>query len=179
MSIQKIVLLGAECTGKSTLAMALAHHFQTRFVPEYMRTYLQNKPAQYICQYDDLVPIACGQIHSENMAYTQAVRYLFCDTSLILLKVYSEYYFGACPDFITQTIPKLHYDYILLTDNIGISWQPDEQRDLPHGHNIIRQNIIKQLEYYQLPYHTVSGTTQQRLQQVQHILSNSTQNTLM
>lgn len=164
ITLQKILIIGAECTGKSTLSQALAKNFNTQYVPEYMRTYLDNKPADYVCQYDDLTPIAQGQMMEENRLLSSANRYLFCDTSLILLKVYSEFYFNQCPIFILENIPKLSYDKILLTDNIGIQWVADGQRDLPNGHDMIYDKIVENLKFYGLEYIKMSGNLDDRIQ---------------
>lgn len=164
ITLQKILIIGAECTGKSTLSQALAKNFNTQYVPEYMRTYLDNKPADYVCQYDDLTPIAQGQMMEENRLLSSANRYLFCDTSLILLKVYSEFYFNQCPIFILENIPKLSYDKILLTDNIGIQWVADGQRDLPNGHDMIYEKIVENLKFYGLEYIKMSGNLDDRIQ---------------
>lgn len=169
--IQKILLIGAECTGKSTLANALAQKFNTHFVPEYMRIFLDNKPKGYVCQYDDLTPIAQGQKQLENELLKTANRFLFCDTSLLLLKVYSEYYFNQCPDFILNTIPTLNYDKILLTDNIGIKWVADGQRDLPNGHDFIYHKIIETLNFYGLDYYKISGNLDNRINCVCQLLN--------
>lgn len=173
MTVQKILLIGAECTGKSTLAHALAKHFNTHFVPEYMRIFLDNKPKGYLCQYDDLTTIAQEQIQLENELSKTANRFLFCDTSLLLLKVYSDHYFNQCPDFILNTIPTLKYDKILLTNNIGIKWVADGQRDLPNGHDMIYQRIIETFNLYGLDYHKISGDLNSRIQTVCHILKSN------
>ena len=58
----KIVLFGPESTGKTTLAKQLAKHYNTVWVPEYAREYLQKKwdDTKEICTLDDLIPIAVG-----------------------------------------------------------------------------------------------------------------------
>ncbi len=65
--IQKIVVLGPESTGKSTLCAALAAHYQTIWTPEYARQYLSEHGTMYT--YDDLLTIAKGQIKNEDEAY--------------------------------------------------------------------------------------------------------------
>ena len=96
-SVFNVAILGAESTGKTTLCRDLAAHFGSPWVPEYMRTYLQVKwdNEQLTCTWDDLLPIAQGQIDLENKLAKQAAqlpddnRYLFCDTSLFELMVYA------------------------------------------------------------------------------------------
>ncbi|MDO4223868.1 MAG: ATP-binding protein, partial [Acinetobacter sp.] len=90
-NIFKVLLLGAESTGKTTLCQDLAQHFHTEWVAEYMRTYLQKKWDEHrqSCEWDDLLPIAIGQVQAENQATLQAKQFLFCDTGLFELMVYS------------------------------------------------------------------------------------------
>lgn len=170
--VKKILILGAECTGKSTLTKDLAEYFNTVYVPEFMRIYLDKKPTGYICQYDDLIPIAKGQIDGENQRLLTANQLLFCDTSLILLQVYSEFYFNHCPDIIIKSVANLHYDLILVTDNVGVTWVADGQRDLPNGHDEILARIIKVLKNNGLIYYHISGNRQQRLNSVINLLKN-------
>ena len=63
-SCLKIVLFGPECTGKTTLAKSLASHYNTQWVPEFAREYLQKKwnKHQKICQIEDLPVIVSGQL---------------------------------------------------------------------------------------------------------------------
>ena len=88
----KVVLFGPESTGKTTLARELANHYQTTWVPEYAREYLQEKwnKEQKTCEPHDLIPIAEGQIRLENDLTEKANKLLICDTDLLETKVYSE-----------------------------------------------------------------------------------------
>lgn len=164
-----VLILGAECTGKSTLAQALADYYQTSFVPEYMRTYLSKRPIEHRCTWDDLTPIAIGQLQSEIQAIKNANRYCFIDTSFLLLDIYSRYYFGDSPTCIKEQLNR-HYDIILLTDELGIEWVADGLRDLPNGRGQMRQKIIEQLNRHQLSYYVISGDLKTRMLQVHQIL---------
>ena len=64
----RIVIYGPESTGKSTLSRKLAQHYNTTFVEEFARDFLQNKfdRTQEICSFEDLLPIARGQRAAEN-----------------------------------------------------------------------------------------------------------------
>lgn len=169
-SIKKVLILGAECTGKSTLAKDLATHFHTRYVPEYMRTYLENKPKNYVCQYEDLLPIALGQLQSECDNLQKSNQYLFCDTSTFEIMAYALWYFNKCPKEIIAMIDNNPYDLILLTDESGIDWQADDMRDLPHGRTQMREHFITLLEEFHLPFHPISGNRTQRIHQVHYLL---------
>lgn len=168
--VKKVLILGAECTGKSTLASDLANEFHTSFVKEYMRTYLEQKPQGYICQYDDLLPIAIGQIDSENKQLAHANDYLFCDAGLLQLMVYADFYYHDCPEQIVYHALHYRYDVVLLTDNRGVAWVADGMRDLPNGHDVIYQKLKSVLNQYDIKFHTITEDRVQRIAQVKKIL---------
>lgn len=172
--LQKIAIIGAECTGKTTLAKALAKRFDTLWVGEYMRLYFNKKGVGFRSCLDDIMPIAYGQIHSEYEAFCHAKRFLFCDTTLILLAVYSEYYFNQVPDelhkLIIEQIQSNHYTHTLLTDDKGVAWSFDGQRDLPFGRAMIRQKIVDKLTKYGVDFIPVSGSLKDRVAFVHQLL---------
>lgn len=172
--VKKVLILGAECTGKSTLTQDLGTYFHAPIVNEFMRTYLAKKPRDYACQWEDLLPIAIGQIIGENQTISQAERqqspYIFCDTGLFEIMVYSHWYFDACPSEIKQHANHYRYDLVLLTDNIGVEWVADGMRDLPHGHNKMRQNFVNFLNAFDMGFIAISGNRQQRVQTVVDLL---------
>ena len=64
----KVVIFGPESTGKTTLSRKLARYYNSVWVPEYAREYLQDKwnNERKTCEPEDLVPIAIGQMKLEN-----------------------------------------------------------------------------------------------------------------
>src|SRR5215208_6749056 len=104
--IKKIVVLGPESTGKSTLCMELAKHYQTSWVPEYARTYLNENGMNY--SYQDLLTISKGQVAleekylnelkrkpvSENAPLPKHTSLLFVDTNMYVMKLWCEFVFG-------------------------------------------------------------------------------------
>src|SRR5947208_3190923 len=70
-TIKKIVVIGPESTGKSTLCKQLAGHFSTLWCPEYAREYLLIHGKHYT--YNDLLTIAKGQLQLED-GYVNKVR---------------------------------------------------------------------------------------------------------
>lgn len=163
-NILKVALIGAECTGKTTLCQALAQQFNTVWVAEYMRNYLQEKwdTQQQTCTWDDLLPIAQGQIDDENFKTTQANGILFCDTTLFELMVYSYLYYGQCPTEIEYGAIHHHYDLIFFTD-IDVPWQADDLRDKPNERQEVFDFFKLYLERYQKPYIILSGNHASRL----------------
>lgn len=177
-SVIKVAILGAESTGKTTLSHDLATHFDSFWVPEYMRTYLQAKwnDKQLTCTWDDLLPIAQGQTMLENKMAKQVAqlpeknRYLFCDTSLFELMVYSNWYYGNCPEALTKAALAHHYDLILLTE-VDIPWVADDLRDSPHQREEISEFFESQLTHHQKPFCRIGGDRDERVQQVVEWLS--------
>lgn len=172
----KIVLYGPESTGKSTLAKSLADHFNTCWVPEFMRGYLQKKwdtKKEKIVK-DDLIPIAEGQLRMENEAAKKANKMLLCDTNLLELKVYSEYYYnGFCPEPILKSIEESHYDLYLLT-HIDLPWVADDLRDNPDDRLGIFRIFENELIGRDLQYKILSGSMDERMNQAISHIENAT-----
>ena len=177
-SVITVAILGAESTGKTTLCRDLAAHFGSPWVPEYMRTYLQAKwdTEQLTCTWDDLLPIAQGQIELENKLAKQATQtsdnshYLFCDTSLFELMVYANLYYGDCPEALTKAALSHHYNMILLTD-VDIPWVADDLRDSPHEREAISAFFETMLNRYQIPFKKVGGNRLERVRYVEQIFN--------
>ncbi len=168
----KIVLFGPESTGKTTLARQLAKHYQTVFVPEYMREYLQEKWNEHkeVCTYDDLIPITKGQIRLENEYLKKANKILFCDTNPLELKVYSEvYYEGKVPDILNKISVENVYDLYLLT-YIDTPWIADDLRDKPNQREEMFLRFKESLDTYGLPYIVLKGDKTSRLKEAIKII---------
>ena len=132
--IIKIVLFGPESTGKTTLSKQLAEHYNTGWVPEYAREYLQKKwnKERKTCEPTDLLPIAAGQMKLENALTKKVTDVLICDTDLLETKVYSEaYYLGECDPILEKHALKNTYNLYLLT-YIDTPWEMDDLRDKPN-----------------------------------------------
>ena len=115
----KIVLFGPESSGKTTLSKELANHYKTHWVKEYARDYLQKKwnVEKKVCELEDLIPIAIGQIKLENKLSKISKQLLICDTDLLETKVYSEtYYDGYCDPHLEKYALKNTYDLYILTN---------------------------------------------------------------
>ncbi len=168
----KIVLFGPESTGKTTLARQLAKHYQTVFVPEYMREYLQEKWNEHkeVCTYDDLIPITKGQIRLENEYLKKANKILFYDTNPLELKVYSEvYYEGKVPDILNKISVENVYDLYLLT-YIDTPWIADDLRDKPNQREAMFLRFKESLDTYGLPYIVLEGDKTSRLKEAIKII---------
>ena len=163
--IIKVVLFGPESTGKTTLSRQLAQHYKTVWTPEYARKYLQEKwnAERKICEPSDILPIAIGQIKSENELAKNANRVLICDTDLLETKVYSEVYFDGTVDPMLDVYAlKNQYDLYLLT-YIDTPWEKDDLRDKPAEREEMFNVFEAALITYNRPYILLKGDEKSRL----------------
>jgi nicotinamide riboside kinase len=170
--IIKIALFGPESTGKTTLATQLAEHFKTAWVPEFARDYLQEKWAKTsrICDVDDMMPIAYGQMKLENDSLSIANKFLFCDTNLLVTKVFSEAYYNFCDPLLDKAARKHEYDLFFLTD-IDVPWEKDDLRDKPEGRQSVFAVFKQTLIANNKPFITLSGDKDLRLKKAIQIVN--------
>tara|TARA_R110002049_G_scaffold37208_2_gene117552 strand:- start:5939 stop:6517 length:579 start_codon:yes stop_codon:yes gene_type:complete len=168
----KVVLFGPESTGKTTLSMQLAKHYDSVFVPEFAREYLQNKwnNERKICEPKDILPIAEGQIKLENALAKKANDVLICDTDLLETKIYSEaYYLGTCDPILKKYALENTYDLYFLT-YIDTPWEPDDLRDKPNERETMFEVFEAELIKQKRPYVLLKGNKKQRFEMaVKHI----------
>jgi NadR type nicotinamide-nucleotide adenylyltransferase len=173
MPLKKIVVIGPESTGKSTLCGALSAHYRTDWVREYAREYLSAHGMGYT--YETLTEIARGQLALEDAAAERmepasarasAARdgILFIDTDLYVIKVWSEYVFGRCETWVLEEIARRKYDAYLLC-NTDLPWADDPLREYPDPgirerlYHIYRDLLINQ----SVPWAVVGGAADERL----------------
>ena len=168
----KIALFGPESTGKTTLSEQLARYYNTIWVPEYAREYLQKKwnDERKTCEPKDLLPIAEGQMRLENTLAKKATKILICDTDLLETKVYSEaYYVGHCDPILEKYALQNTYDLYFLT-YIDIEWEQDDLRDKPKEREHMFAYFKDTLEKYNRNFVILKGDKKARLRTaVEHI----------
>ncbi|MBX3240238.1 MAG: AAA family ATPase [Chitinophagaceae bacterium] len=130
--LKKVVIIGPESTGKSTLSRQLANHYGASWCPEYAREYLLQHGTDYT--FENLLTIAHGQLALEEKYTRDSLssrhRVLFIDTDMYVMKVWCEFVFGKCHHWILDQIVSRKYDLYLLC-NIDIPWVKDELREYP------------------------------------------------
>ena len=162
--MKKVVIIGPESTGKSTLSEQLASHYKTTWCPEFAREYLKENGTDY--SFDDLLNIARGQITLEDNLLTKAKNnFYFIDTDMYVMKVWCEFVFDKCHRWILDQIVERKYDLYLLC-NTDLPWVKDELREYPDLES--RQklyNIYKDIMINQpVPWVDISGSYGQRFE---------------
>jgi NadR type nicotinamide-nucleotide adenylyltransferase len=172
--IKKIVAIGPESTGKSSLCKELAVHYNSVYAKEYAREYLLSHGTQY--SFDNLLDIAKGQIQLEenaisaienlspNNLYHKPLN-LFLDTDMYVMKVWCEFVFDQCHHWILNNIASRKYDLYLLC-NTDMPWVKDELREYPDL--ATREKLYRHykdiLVNQQVPWIDISGNYEERLQ---------------
>ncbi|MDR4988678.1 MAG: ATP-binding protein [Bacteroidales bacterium] len=163
-SLRKVAVTGPESTGKSALCKGLAEHFNTRFVPEFAREYLDKLDRPYV--EEDIVSIARGQLaHEYRLAEAMKKTgepLLFCDTELIVTKIWSLHKYHRCDPWILEKIKANPYDLYLLCD-VDLAWEPDPLREHPDLRNYFFNWYRQELSDYGFPFVIVRGVQQERL----------------
>lgn len=172
--LKKVVIIGPEGTGKSTLCEQLAQHYETMWCPEFAREYLLTNGTNY--DYDDLLTIAKGQLAMED-EYTAILERnslpllesgghlpLFIDTDMYVMKVWCELAFNNCHRFILEQIGERKYDLYLLCDT-DLPWVQDELREYPDIHTRKKHyHIYKDILVNQpVPWVDIRGKDEERL----------------
>lgn len=159
MDIKKIVILGPECTGKSELSEFLAGEFQTVWVEEYARQFLDTLGRPY--GVEDLKTIAEGQLALEDARLARANRLLVCDTNLYVIKIWSEFKYGYCDPKILKEIKNRKYDLYLLT-YVDVPWLYDPLREHPEQREELFELYHVEMRKQDVPFQIIKGSREER-----------------
>lgn len=166
--LKKIVIIGPESTGKSTLAKSLAEHFGCYWVEEFARAYLLENGPGY--DYEDLNRIRKGQLELEDYWTAKSVsenrKFLFIDTDLQVIRVWSEFVFNRCENSVLNEIVKRGYDFYFLC-NTDLPWVKDELREYPDEKTRMRlfHHYKDCLINQHIPWEEIRGQEEKRLMQ--------------
>ena len=152
--MKKIVILGPESVGKSTMVKRLAEHLNCGYIEEFGRTYTELTGTDGL-QIFDFEAIA--HWHNRHIENANVDKYLIVDTEAITTKIFAEMYLGKCESkYIDDIISKQHFDLYLVL-NVDVPWVDDGTRDFPEGREEHLNNIITKLAYRGINYVLISG----------------------
>ena len=157
--VKKVAVIGPECTGKSELSQFLASYFNTVWVPEFARDYIDGLSRPY--QENDLALIARGQLDLEDECAAIANKVLICDTNLYVIKIWSEFKFGKTDPEILKQIQIRKYDLYLLT-YIDLPWIADGQREHPAQQKELYNMYHREMQGQYVPFKEIRGSRPER-----------------
>jgi NadR type nicotinamide-nucleotide adenylyltransferase len=161
---KRVALVGAESTGKTTLAQVLADHYGTAWVGEYGREYSQNAGHHvgkgYIWREEEFAEIARVQYEREEEAARRARRVLICDTDVLATEIWQERYLGTHTPF-----PYRRADLYLVTDPEGFPFVADAIRDSEHLRDWMTRRFVEVLHEEGLRFEMLRGPADERLRQ--------------
>ena len=162
-NMKKIVIIGPESTGKSSLAQSLAAHFNGQWVREFARDYLTEHGTDYT--FEDLLTIAQGQLALEDAARLLPTPYLFLDTDMHVMHVWSTFVFGKEHELIERERATRQYDMYLLACP-DLPWTRDHLREYPDQETREKLYRIYKtiLEQQKTPWAEVRGVGDARVQ---------------
>ncbi len=163
--MKRFIFTGPESTGKSTLAIQLAHHFSANYQAEYAREFLMQRNGVY--EFEDLDCIAAVQEKRWSQAENATIQ--LCDTDYLVLKIWSEYKFGKVSPFIAQGFANqqcAHY-FLCYPD---IPWEPDPLRVNEHERHQLFQMYLAELEATNCSFTIIKGTFEERVEQCVSII---------
>jgi NadR type nicotinamide-nucleotide adenylyltransferase len=166
--VNRIAILGAESSGKSLLAQALANHFSTVWVPEYLREFVDEQGR--VPRQEEQIHIARTQLQREDDLAKVANIWLFCDTSPLMTALYSRHYFDDV-DPALSALELAHAYQFTLVAAPDFPWTPDGlQRESPMVRQRVHEELLDVLDEREIPFLLVEGSLTERVRQVQFTL---------
>lgn len=167
--ILKIAIVGPESTGKSTLTQELARFYNEPWVPEIARDYISNLNRPYTL--NDITQLAGLQLQAEQEKIKSAKKYLFCDTTLLVNKIWASFVFQQIPDKIIELYQPQNYALHLLCD-IDLPWEDDPLREHPLHRKELLEYYLNELKESHAHYFLIHGLEAQRTKNAIEIISN-------
>ena len=163
---RRLVLTGAESTGKSMLAERLARHFGAPLVPEYAREYAGRMG---ILTVEDVEPIARGQQAAEEAMPARGHSLVVFDTDLLSTAVYARHYYGWCPEWLERTVRHRSGLYLLL--DIDVPFIPDPTRGPAERRAELHQRFERALEAAGVAWTVIRGDWEERFERAVRAVS--------
>lgn len=163
--MKKFAITGPESSGKTTLSIELANQFNSIHVPEFAREFLTNTNGIY--SESDLDTMAQAQVESWNLQTDTEI--VFCDTDMLVFKVWSEYKFGRISPYILEALELQNFDHYFLC-RPDIPWEEDPLREHPEARNELFEIYLKEIKKRNYPYTIIEGELENRIRICEEII---------
>ena len=161
---RRVVVIGAESTGTTTLAQDLADRCETEWVPEYGREFTKQHGIAHTWASEDFLHIARRQADLEDEVARQSNRLLICDTDVLATSVWHERYMGSVSVPVMELARSRRPDVYLLTSD-DIPFVQDGLRDGEHVRGRMTTRFREELDKCDVPWCELVGARQQRQSQ--------------
>lgn len=160
----RIAITGPESSGKTAIAKLLAEKMNGIFIPEFAREYLQNKSHYF---QNDLDDIARGQMKQWQIEGDL----LIADTELTVIKIWSEFKYNNCSEFILDSYENQAFDHYFLCKP-DIPWEPDPLRENENEREELFELYLAELKQMKRPFTILSENLENRLALCDAVISN-------
>ena len=160
--VKRICLLGAESTGKTTLAAALARAYGTAWNPEYGRPYTEiGRPRDAPWTSAEFTHIARMQCWYEDCLAAGARELLFCDTDAFTTAVFHEVYLGE-PTHAFDDLLERRYDLFVVC-GLDVPWRHDGIREFEEKRRWMHDRYLERSRASGSPWVLVHGSQEERI----------------
>lgn len=163
--VKRVVVVGAESTGKTTLTQALAKHYEASYVHEYGRIYAEGKLYDHYESWtsDEFAHIAIMQCMLEDQLARRSNKVLLCDTDAFATSVWHYRYMGFDSPIVTTLAMQRKADLTILAGD-DIPFFQDGTRDGEHIRHEMQQWFRDRLRTMQRSFIEVWGPPEVRLE---------------
>ncbi|BBB26673.1 AAA family ATPase [Amphritea japonica] len=156
----RIIITGAESSGKSTIAEHLGRQFHLPYALEYARFYLEEKGPEYDLEL--LIRLSRLHLKYQRAEVDPEVPIGIFDTDMINYKIWAEEVFGHCPGQIFEAVEQ-ESSHVYLLCKPDLPWEADLLRESPNDREILYQRHLSEVKRLNRPYVIVAGDGFQRL----------------
>ncbi|MDX2479899.1 MAG: ATP-binding protein [Desulfuromusa sp.] len=156
----RIVITGAESSGKSSLTKHLGAVFKLPYALEYARYYLEENGPEY--DLEQLSKMSRLHLNYQQEKVPISATCGIFDTDLINYKIWAEEVFGCCPAEVSTGIER-ESSHIYLLCKPDLPWEPDPLRENPCDHQRLYQRHLEEIIQHKRPYELVEGCGRERM----------------
>lgn len=162
--MKRIVVTGAESSGKSTLAQFLANRFRIPTAPEYARIYLETHGAAY--DYAVVHQIAREHLVYQSERVSKASAWGIYDTDLLNFIIWCEVAYGNCESWLREAAAReTHHVYLICKPDTP--WEYDPLRESPHDRELLYEKHLDAVIATGREYQIISGMGSERMEQAE------------